>query len=368
MKIGILTHYQVESHGALLQHYALTEVLRQMGHDVYTLTYNKNLDFASRKDGKKFSVGLGSVPFYIQEYLLKKGPNFVWTMARKHFVLRAFQQRFQFSHYAHSGMDMVVVGSDEVWSIQLGANMMMYGHGVDTKRLISYAPSFGQTTPEELDAHRCGALVAGGLGTFDALSVRDPGSMEIVRRLTGKEAKLVCDPALLYGFEKELLAYHKMTSRKYVAVYGYNSNMNEPERVEEIRRYARSIGAKVYSIGAFHKWCDKQITCDPIELLYWFKGAEAVFTDTFHGTISALLGHTPMAVYVRDTNNVKLEHLLQVLNLERRRVTGDRTIETIMAETLDFEKLHRGIADFRAESAAWLKSALDNPEEGRWAL
>lgn len=362
MKIGILTHYQVESHGALLQHYALTEVLRQMGHDVHTLTYTKNLDFASRQDGKKFSVGLKSVPFYLREYLLKKGPGFVWTMAKKHFVLRAFQRHFSRCSYANGGMDLAIVGSDEVWSIQLGANMMMYGHGIDAARVISYAPSFGQATRSELAEHRCLALVSGGLHTFDALSVRDPASQALVHQLTGKDAALVCDPALLYGFEKELAQFRKMTRRKYVVVYAYNRNMNEPERIAAIRAYAKRIGARVYSVGAFHKWCDRQITCDPLELLFWFKGAEAVFTDTFHGTICALLGQTPMAVYVRDTNHVKLEHLLSVLQLESRRVTATRDVETVLSQPLDFDALRRALQPFREESMHWLERAIQTQE------
>ncbi|MGM9681681.1 MAG: polysaccharide pyruvyl transferase family protein [Eubacteriales bacterium] len=359
MRIGILTHYQVESHGALLQHYALTEYLRQIGHEVYTLTYPKSLDFANQHDQKKFAVGVRSVPFYLKEYLLKRGPQYVWTMARKHFLLQKFNRdNFVFLPYADCNMDYAVVGSDEVWSIQLGANMMMYGHGVDANKLISYAPSFGQTTPEDISAHHCTSLVSGGLKMFRNISVRDIASRDIVHQFTGMDVPLVCDPVLLYGFDRELSHYHKMTNRKYVVVYGYNSNMNEPERIDAIRKYAKSIGAKVFSVGAFHKWCDKQVICDPIEMLYWFKGAEAVFTDTFHGTIAAFLGHTPMAVYVRSTNNVKLDHLLSVLGLESRKVTDNRDIETILADPLDFEKLRHMLEPYRDESAVWLMQAL----------
>lgn len=360
MKIGILTHYQVESHGAVLQHYALTEYLRQAGHEVYTLSYPKSLDFARKDEQKKFSVGLGSVSFYVKEYLLKLGVSFVWTMARKHFLLQDFNKKhFQFLPYAQGDLDLAIVGSDEVWSLQLGANMMMYGHGVDAKRCLAYAPSFGQTNVSHITQRNCKALIRSGLESFSALSVRDLGSADIVRELTGREPMLVCDPVLLYGFEKELAAYHPMTNEKYVVVYAYNSNLNEPDRVEQIRAYARSIGAKVYSVGAFHKWCDKQIACDPIEMLYWFKGAEAVFTDTFHGTITAYLGETPMAVYVRETNNVKLDHLLQVLGLEHRKVTKDRTIQEILAEPIDFARLQRSFAPFRQASGKWLQEQLD---------
>ncbi len=359
MKIGILTHYQVESHGACLQHYALTRFLEKMGHDVYTLSYNKSFDFADANDRKKFSVGLSSVPFYINEYLLKQGPVFISTMFKKHRSLQKFNKNnFKFLDYAHCGVDAVVVGSDEVWSLQTGANIMMYGHGVDAKKRISYAPSFGQTNLEVIEKHNCTALIKSGLGSFDSLSARDLTSQKIAEELSGKDVTLVCDPALLYGFDDEVKSSKKMTDQKYVAVYAYNSNLNEPERIEAIKEYAESIGAKVYSVGGFHKWCDKQISCDPIEMIHWFKYAEAVFTDTFHGTITAFLTNTPMCVYVRSTNNVKLDHLLTVLGLENRKVTDERNIFSIMDEQLDFQQLSSAFEPFRLESAAYLENSL----------
>jgi hypothetical protein len=360
MKIGILTHYQVESHGACLQHYAMTKYLQQMGHEPFTLSYSKNLDFSSSSDRQKFGMNMKSIPYYLKECLLKKGPNFVWTMFRKHTLLRNFnKQNFKFAPYSCCGMDTALVGSDEVWSIQLGVNIMMYGHAVDAKKKISYAPSFGQTKISDIERWHCRPLIESGIKAFNAISVRDQGSQAVVQELTGIKPTLVCDPVLLYGFEKEMAAYHPMTNKKYVVVYGYNSNMNEPDRIEDIRKYAAQIGAKVYSVGAFHKWCDKQIACDPIEMLYWFKGAEAVFTDTFHGTISAFLGETPIAVYVRDTNNVKLDHLLQTLGLEDRKVTADRSIFEIMKKQIDFSGLKKAFEPVRKESAAYLFEALD---------
>lgn len=360
MKIGILTHYQVESHGACLQHYALTRYFKDRGHEVFTLSYKKNLEFASSYEQKKFSPGLRSVPFYIKEYLFRQGPLFIKTMAKKHSLLQKFNRSsFSFLPYCNCGVDVAVIGSDEVWSLQTGANMMMYGHGVDAKKCISYAPSFGQTDISRIEKYHCRALIESGLSNFSSLSARDITSCRIAQELTGREVSLVCDPALLYGFEKELSAYRRMSNEKYVAVYAYNSDMNEPERIEAIRKYAASKGAKVFSIGGFHKWCDKQIACDPIEMLYWFKGAEAVFTDTFHGTITAYLTQTPMAVFVRNTNNVKLDHLLSVLKLESRKVREGRTIFDIFDENIDFDCIRQDFEPFRKAGEEYLKQALN---------
>ena len=360
MKIGILTHYQVESHGACLQHYALTQYLRNKGYDVYTLSYHKNMDFADRDSQKKFNVGLKSIPFYLKEYLFKYGPLFFLVMSKKHKLLSDFNKKnFKYLPYGVADVDTAVVGSDEVWSLQLGANMMMYGHGVAAKKVIAYAPSFGQTDIDTISKHHCLPLISSGLNSFSSISARDNTSVKMVKELTGRDAELVCDPVLLYGFDKEISQYKPKTTKKYVVVYGYNSNMNEPERVAAIKAYAKKIGANVYSVGAYHKWCDKQVACDPIELIYWCKGAQAVFTDTFHGTISAFLAKTPMAVYVRSTNNVKLDHLLSILGIENRKVVDDSKTEEIIEQPVDFDELALRFDSMRKTSEKYLINALE---------
>ena len=45
MKIGILTHYQVHNHGAILQMYGLYYTLKSLDYTPYILTYEKNFDF-----------------------------------------------------------------------------------------------------------------------------------------------------------------------------------------------------------------------------------------------------------------------------------------------------------------------------------
>lgn len=41
MKIGILTQPLQANYGGILQNYALQQVLKQMGHDVWTIDYGK---------------------------------------------------------------------------------------------------------------------------------------------------------------------------------------------------------------------------------------------------------------------------------------------------------------------------------------
>lgn len=88
MRVGILTHYNVASHGAYLQLYAMCRVLQQMGHTPIVMTYKKNFDFMSDEESKKFQVRLRSVPYYLKEYLLKSGVSNVVFQVRKHNELK----------------------------------------------------------------------------------------------------------------------------------------------------------------------------------------------------------------------------------------------------------------------------------------
>ncbi len=49
-KIGILTHYQIYNHGAILQMLALSYEFASMGYAPYTLTYEKNFDFVPQNE------------------------------------------------------------------------------------------------------------------------------------------------------------------------------------------------------------------------------------------------------------------------------------------------------------------------------
>ena len=355
MKIGILTHDRAESHGACLQHYAMTQYLQALGHEVHTLTYARDFGYASAGDRAKFSVSLRSIPFYFREYLLKQGFAYVWTMARKHLLLQRFNRRY-FSYASHTDS-----GFDAVWSLQMGFNAVLFGHGIGCDRLIAYSPSFGQTDFAQIQYHGRLDDIREGLSRFQAISTRDLHTQQLVTRLTGQSPSINCDPALLYRFDRELSALPKRTAPAYIAVYAYNSDLNEPERVEAIRAYARSIGAQVYAVGGYHRWCDRQIACDPLELLAWFRDAEAVITDTFHGTIGAFLTRTPMAVYVRPTNRNKLSHLLTALQLEDRTITDSHPLYEVFSVPLHFDTLHASLQAFRSESGNWLKQALTEP-------
>ena len=356
MKVGILTHFNVSSHGALLQMYALQKELQERGHDVVILTFTFNRDFVDENTRKRFSASWKNAPYYLKEYMGSGGFRLLMYQKKKQDILARFRDRhFTCIPYTSSGgLDCVIVGADEVFALENGVNFMMFGHGITAKRIISYAPSFGQTGIERIDCFGCRELMKSGLEKFSAISVRDEGSKNVIKELTGKDVSIVCDPALLHDFG----AFERISNQKYIVVYSYQSNFKNEDRIALIKKYAKEHRYELWSVGVYYDWCNKHINVDPIEMLNVFAKAQLVITDTFHGTISSYVARTPMAVFVRENNNVKLDYLLSVMGLENRKVSQLSQMVTILERPMDFASVDQKVEELRKQGASYLDKAL----------
>ena len=195
---------------------------------------------------------------------------------------------------------------------------------------------------------------------MQGLSVRDEGSAAVVEQLCDIKPRIVCDPALLYDFDREREKFASGKQRKpYALVYAYTTNMNEPHIVESIKAYARTRGLELVSIEGYHSWCDKNVVCDPVDMLAWFSSASAVITDTFHGTISSVITHAPLALFTRPTNTVKLGSLVNQLGLEEILVTEERDVGEVLSRPFSYERVEEKISALRTEGMSYLDSQLD---------
>lgn len=360
MKVGILTHYQVHNHGALLQMYGLKKVLENLGAKALVLTYTKNYDFTDPKLKNKYDISLKSLPFYLF-YLARQGFAKTLFNFRKHSTLNKFKTaNYAFAPMDKSSVDWICVGSDEVFSLEVGFNKMMYGINVPCKNLISYAPSFGQTDIARIKEKGCFAAISAGLKTFQALSVRDAASAKTVQELTGIAPKIVCDPVFLYGFEREITKPCPIKiKRKYLLIYSYDKNMNEPCEVSAVKKYAKKHNLLIVSAGYYHKWADKNINADPIALISLFKGAQAVVTDTFHGSVLSIITNRPFAAFVRPININKMTFLLNSFKVSSAAMQRWEDLPLVLGREQDWSAVNAAVAEHRSKGLEFLKQGLD---------
>lgn len=359
MRIGILTHFDVNNQGAQLQMYALYNHLKTIGHEPKVLSYTKNYDFEQIEKVRN-QITIKSIPYLLKTYLIDKGIGSMYFNTRKYLKNKKYRKEyFNIEYYSTADIDCAVVGSDEVFSIPMGVNMMMYGHCVNTDRVFSYAPSFGQTSIDLIEKYHCKNLIASGINNFTEISARDENTKNIIKELTGRESTIVCDPVLLYDFT-DVHADVRLPKKKYMLIYSYERNMSSEKEVEAIRAYAKEHGLLTVSAGTYHKWCDINIPCNCVEWIEYFRGAEAVVTDTFHGAIVSIITHTPMAVLVRDLNVNKLTDLLKRTSTEQRRINevSLEELDRVFSKDTKFEDVEGSLSKLRKDANDYLIKAL----------
>ena len=152
-----------------------------------------------------------------------------------------------------------------------------------------------------------------------------------------------------------------MPKKKYLIVYAYDRHMIDKDEVREIKQYAKKKGLMTVSVGTYHKWCDKNISCNCLEWLEYFRNAEEIITDTFHGTIVSVITQRPLAIFVRNKiNKNKLSFLIKQLGLEQRRLDEikQEKLEKIFSIPQDYKKTNQLLENLRKNSTEYLEKFL----------
>lgn len=356
MKYGIITHYDVHNHGASLQLNALIKVLKlDFNIDAQALRFETNYDFADKSIKNKHHISIKSIGYFLK-YIRERGIRmFLFNIKKKTLFGRFNKQEDLIGPDCHSGAqyDGIIIGSDEVFSLFVGPTPELFGYNLPSQKVFAYAGCFGPTTVDDVKKVHCEDFVRNGLNSMAGLSMRDQNSIAIAKEFTGRDAELVVDPVILYGYKKELESLNNPRLPKYLLVYAYESRLNAPREYEAILKFAHSKGLKVVCPGFFHKWADKNINTDPVELLRYFKYAECVVTDTFHGVVLSIITGRNLSVKIRDNGN-KLMNLLTEYGLSERVISDDWNLESVFSKQQDNELVASEVERRRKASMDYL--------------
>ncbi len=374
--VGIMSMQRIFNYGSSLQGYALRRMLEGLAGDIRVsfVDYRPG-DILVKTEGTAGPVAPWRRALAkVQEYNAVDAPlahklrffNHKRTYGARNFPLIGLTAE---SNYDQD-LDVLVIGSDEVFNcVQSNTNVGyardLFGHNSPARKTVSYAASFGNTTLAGIDKFGIRDDLAEDLSRFEAISVRDRNSAEIVAALTGRAPELHVDPALAYdlmGLETRIPS-ERPHPGKYLIVYGYSGRLSHDEN-EILRRYARSIGAEILCFGGVQECCDRFVDCSPFELLAYFRDAAAVVTDTFHGTIFAIINQRPFATIVRSSaghgygNEQKLGFLLETFGLTSQRLTDLSRVEEVLVTPVDHEAIGRRVALERARALSYLENVV----------
>lgn len=370
MKIGIMSMQRVINYGSFLQAYGLRAVIEAMGHAVEFVDYLPEPSLIPQKQtahGSRLAVRAKNLlrmasPAY-REYRNKQ--------IRMNRSFSEFYATFQKEYLPALGigeqknycpaLDALVIGSDEVFHCTqpgeaVGYSLQLFGKDHRAKKLVSYAASFGSTTFGKLEYYQVAEEVGAHLRGFDAISVRDDNSAEIVSRLTEQAAHQHIDPVLLYDFpEVEDIA---IPLRDYLVVYAYAGRIQDAE-AEEIRRFARKHNKKILCLGFYQPFCDEYVLASPLEVLAYIKHADFVVTDTFHGSVFSIKYQVPFATIIRESNQQKLSDLLHRFHLDDRRVAQLSVLENTLCAPMDRDSVKALLSRYQTDAANYLRGVLE---------
>lgn len=365
-KVGILSMQRIFNYGSFLQAYGLKSILEELDCNVEFVDYHPGECLVPadgghgimRKVSKVAEVFRYNAPFKekIKFIIYKK------NYSRNYYPLLGINDTMNYS----PEVDVLVIGSDEVFNCvqnntNVGFTPELFGQNSKAGKVISYAASFGNTTMEKLEKYNVKEKIAQWLKSFSAVSVRDNNSASIVEKLYGTEFSCNLDPVLMYDFMGKCSSIPKKVNESgYLILYGYSGRFTK-EECAQIRKYADSKNLKIFCIGGVQDCCDKFIDCSPFEVLAYFKNADSVITDTFHGTIMSVITKRRFGTFIRTSgygNSEKLVDLIGKLQLKDRIVPDMTKIADVVDRDIDYTQTESIIVSEREKTYQYLKKNI----------
>lgn len=366
-KVGILSMQRIKNYGSFLQAYGLKKIIENMGHIVEFVDYHIEKPVIDEESGKNDKInkaikaleGNAPLPQKIQYIIHKK--NF----GKKYYKILGISDRPNYL----PRLDTLVIGSDEVFNCiqsnkNVGYSMELFGKENNAKKTITYAASFGNTTIEKINKYNKAEEIAELLNNINSISVRDENSGKIVKDLTKKEVEYNLDPVLIYDYMNECKLIPKINNKeKYMIIYAYANRISN-EEAKYIKMFAKSKKLKVYAIGGPQKCADKFIDCSPFEVLAYFKNAEMIITDTFHGSIFSIINQKQFATIIRKSkgnsygNEEKLTDLLTRLKLNDCIVYNIGDVGKKIEKKIDYHLTNDIIEEERKKTRKYLEDKI----------
>lgn len=358
---------KVPNYGSFLQAYALKQLLLKAGAD--------SVDYLDIKKGRQFLPNNNTDKWYCQLKNLHLSQIVSKIKTRNYLKVRnarfiPYYEFFKNDNASDVIYDLAVIGSDEVFNCcqpsPWGFSRQLFGDVENSRRVITYAASFGSTTLKKIEQFDLNGEIKECLCKLSAISIRDDNSLQIVKDLTGITPQKHWDPVLIYGYKEELERNVEaiIPREDYMIVYSYAGRISDKMEIKNIRAFAKNNGLKLYSLFCNYSWCDGEIIPEhPLQVPAIFKKAKYAVSDTFHGTIFSIISHTKFGTLVRDGNVHKLSSLLEGVGLIDRIVTKPDTLASVLVKDINYHEVEFLLEKERIRTSDYLSQYLKVDDE-----
>ena len=363
-KVRLITWWEGENYGSVLQAYSLYRVLERHNCEVRLLPqFQTVFNLKTFKDTIFKTIGIRRF------WKPSKRKTSERTKLFSHFVRKVFKRQIIATKWQYKKMlketDVFITGSDQLWNSYDHFIPFLFLDFAKEKRKISYATSIGTNDFPDKYKH----TIREYLNDYSHIAVREYSAKKAIERLTGRnDIVQVLDPTLLIE-KKEWETFAEGTSlslpEKYIACYLLKK---ENDYIKQVQDIAIKTGIKKIVIIPSAENPDFSI---PEALIYRkacvkeFVGilskAELICTDSFHGTAFSINLHKQFILFKRfDDNdalsqNSRLYDLMDSLNIENRFYEEN---SDCLAHFIDYEQVMPTLKRQREASEIYLEKAL----------
>lgn len=364
-KIGAITFHSSYNHGSCLQAYALqkyiTSTFLNVDYSIINFRTKRQKDYYTLRDKNilkrivKRLILIGQTRKIKERF--KKYENFI---ANRLQVTEEYET-INDLRKANFDYDIYLSGSDQIWNLApLDFDWAYYLEFCHNAKKISYAASFGQNEQSLSEQQRI--RIRKDLDDYDFISIREKGSAENIKKITGKNPSINIDPTLLIKKEEwSKLAGDKNVGEKYIFLYDVKESK---EAYEVANKLSKKLGLPVIivreSARLHHVYRNfiKRYDAGPVEFLNLIKNAELVVSSSFHGTVFSIIFQKPFFA-IDNGKDKRLNDLLENTGLEDRRVTSQNIDDKYSGIfDIDFSKSEKYIKQERENSKLYLRNAL----------
>lgn len=346
-RIGILTFHYSTNYGAVLQAYALSKFITAQGYD------NEIVDYRQISAIKVYVRQLfGHGGFFSGLKKVVRFQRFIYEnlplSKRKAYFPPGLQKVCE--HY-----DVLIVGSDEVWKTQSfrGFDPSFFLNFAAAKRKISFSASVGG----EHDFSDKTCIVRSLLMKFDAISVRDDLSSELLKKECGIPSIRLIDPTFLVNLPELLV--RQTPAKRYIAIYG----LLEKSEMAWVESVAADLNLCIVSVGYRNEGSDETDVCAGVDdWLAYLRDASVVVTTFFHGVIFALKFHKKVFVPIRAGKNYKIDQLITdfCLNVEPDVLIEQHTGKSLIRLLRWSDRADHALAKWRNNAKNFISVALND--------
>lgn len=266
-------------------------------------------------------------------------------------------------HAEKLDFDLYLAGSDQIWTSCEPEKLLDFA---PAGKRIAYAASaaWGNQAPEWFKhAQR-------EFPRFAAISVRETNGVDICRKAGAERVDVALDPTLL----PDRREYTRLLEGRlpYLAppyVLGYFLNIGSLSQLpwKQVKAVGRRMHMPLHVIplqGAERCIPEKYaIFPDPYQFLQAFQEASCVITNSFHGTVFAIIMQKPFLTILQNGHtaiqNARVFSLLEALGLEDRIYRPEQgSMSAQLERPVNWEDTERNLEALRLHSMNFLRNAV----------